>query len=122
MTDLLRVFLGIAVVLYFVIIMYFLKKKTLLLKYTLLWLFSGFAMGILVLCPQLLEWFVSMVDIKTPMNGLFAVCILAILIILMSLTAIVSKQNEKIKHLVQYMAILEKKERELRERTEVESE
>lgn len=122
MTDLLRVFLGIAVVLYFVIIMYFLKKKTLLLKYTLLWLFSGFAMGILVLCPQLLEWFVSMVDIKTPMNGLFVVCILAILIILMSLTAIVSKQNEKIKHLVQYMAILEKKERELRERTEVESE
>lgn len=122
MTDLLRVFLGIAVVLYFVIIMYFLKKKTLLLKYTLLWIFSGFAMGILVLCPQLLEWFVSMVDIKTPMNGLFAVCILAILIILMSLTAIVSKQNEKIKHLVQYMAILEKKERELRERTEVESE
>lgn len=122
MTDLLRLFLGIAVILYFVIIMYFLKKKTLLLKYTLLWLFSGFIMGILVLCPQLLEWFVSMVDIKTPMNGLFVVCILVILIILMSLTAIVSKQNEKIKYLVQYMAILEKKERELRERTEVGSE
>lgn len=115
MTDVLRIFLGIAVILYFMIIVHFLKKKTLLLKYTLLWIFSGIVMGILALWPQLLEWFVKLVDIKTPVNGLFIVCILAILVILMSLTAIVSKQSNRIKSLVQYVSMLEKKIREKEE-------
>lgn len=109
MSGLLRISLGIAVILYFFIIMYFLKKKTLLLKYSLLWLFSGIVMGLLVLFPQSLFWFMAQIDIEVPLNGLLVICVLAILVILMSLTAIVSRQSEKIKVLVQYISILEKK-------------
>ena len=89
------------------------KKKMLSLKYTLLWLFSGFAMGILVLFPGLLDAFVKAVGIETPMYGLFVFAIFFILVIAMSLTAIVSKQTERIKDLAQDNAVLEKRVREL---------
>ena len=107
MTVYLRVVLG------FVVVVYFMKKKMLSLKYTLLGLFSGFAMGILVLFPGLLDAFVKAVGIETPMYGLFVFAIFFILVIAMSLTAIVSKQTERIKDLAQDNAVLEKRVREL---------
>ncbi len=113
MTVYLRIVLGIVVVIYFLLILHFMKKKMLSLKYTLLWLFSGFAMGILVLFPGLLDAFVKAVGIETPMYGLFVFAIFFILIIAMSLTAIVSKQTERIKDLAQDNAVLEKRVREL---------
>lgn len=113
MTIYLRIVLGIVVVIYFLLILHFMKKKMLSLKYTLLWLFSGFAMGILVLFPGLLDAFVKAVGIETPMYGLFVFAIFFILIIAMSLTAIVSKQTERIKDLAQDNAVLEKRVREL---------
>jgi hypothetical protein len=41
------------------------------------------------------------------------------MIILMSLTSIISKQNESIKQLVQYTALLEKRVREVEEKSDV---
>lgn len=70
-------------------------------------------MGILVLFPGLLDAFVKAVGIETPMYGLFVFAIFFILIIAMSLTAIVSKQTERIKDLAQDNAVLEKRVREL---------
>lgn len=113
MTIYLRIVLGIVVVIYFLLILHFMKKKMLSLKYSLLWLFSGFVMGILVLFPGLLDAFVKAVGIETPMYGLFVFAIFFILIIAMSLTAIVSKQTERIKDLAQDNAVLEKRVREL---------
>lgn len=113
MSNYLRVLLGIVVIIYFWFILYFIKKKMLALKYILLWLFSGFVMGILLLFPQLLEVFVKIVGIETPMYGLFLVGIFFVLLISMSLTAIVSKQTERIKNLTQSNAMLEKRIREL---------
>ena len=106
----LRVLLGIVVAIYFVLIMHFVKKKMLALKYTLLWLLSGAIMAVLVLFPGLLSLFVQCVGIETPINGLFTVAIFVILLILMSLTAIVSKQTDRIRSLAQYIAMLEQKE------------
>lgn len=50
---------------------------------------------------------------ETPMYGLFVFAIFFILVIAMSLTAIVSKQTERIKNLAQENAALEKRVREL---------
>ena len=116
MSNYLRVLLGIVVIIYFYLIMYFVKRKMLALKYILLWLFSGFVMGILVIFPHLLEIFVKIVGIETPMYGLFLAGIFFSLLISMSLTAIVSKQTERIKNLTQNSAMLEKRIRELEER------
>lgn len=70
-------------------------------------------MLVLVIFPQLLEWFVRIIGIELPVNGLFAFAIAFLGMILMSLTVIVTKQSNKIKILVQQEALLEKRIRDL---------
>ena len=101
----------VAVAVYFYLVLRLLKKKSLNLKYTLLWLLSGIIMLILAVFPQILNGFATAVGIYEPTNALFAVIFFCIIIILMSLTAIVSKLNEKSKRLIQSIALLEKRVR-----------
>ena len=49
------------------------------------------------------------------MNGLFIMCIAFMLMIMMALTSIASRQNMKIRSLVQEIGILDKRIRELEE-------
>ena len=109
----LRTTLIIAVLIYFAVILKFLKDKALSLKYTLLWIFSGLIMGIFVIFPELLSRIIRVFGIQSNMNGLYLFCIAFIMMILMSITSIVSRQNKKIRTLVQENAILERRVREL---------
>lgn len=109
----LRVSLIIAVACYFIVILYFLKQKALNLKYTLLWLVAGLVMGILVVVPELLVSIIRIFGIQDNMNGLFIFAIGFMIMILLSLTSIVSRQNQKIRTLTQELAILDKRVREL---------
>lgn len=111
----LRVSLIIAVICYFVVILYFLKQKALNLKYTLLWLVAGVVMGILVMVPELLMSVIHVFGIQDNMNGLFIFSIGFIIMILLSLTSIASRQNRKIRTLTQELAILDKRVRDLEE-------
>lgn len=114
----LRITLIIAVICYFVVILYFLKQKALNLKYTLLWLLAGVVMGLLVIFPDLLLTIKRILGIEDNMNSLFIMCIGFMLMILMALTSIVSRQNMKIRKLVQEISILDKQIRELEESSE----
>jgi len=109
----LKITLIIAVCCYFILILIFLKRKALELKYTLLWLLAGGIMGLAVLFPKLLFRVTKFLGITGAMNGLYVLCIGFILIILMALTSIVSKQTMKIRTLIQENAMLEKRVREL---------
>lgn len=111
----LRISLIAAVICYFILILYFLKQRALNLKYTLLWLLSGAVMGILVIFPELLTYIIHIFGIEDNMNGLFIMCIAFILMIMMALTSIASRQNAKIRSLVQEIGILDKRIRELEE-------
>lgn len=111
-TDL-RIVLIIGVLAYFIIILAFLKNKTLHLRYTLLWLVAGVVLGIMVIWPTVLVRFIHMLGIESNMNGLFIVCIAFIIMILMSLTSIISRQADKIKNLTQTIGRMEKRIREL---------
>lgn len=117
----LQITLSIAVVCYFVIILYYLKKKMLELKYTLLWLIAGVVMGVMIFFPQSLVWFVRRLGIESNMNGLFVLCFMFIIVILMAITSIVSRQQMKIRTLIQEMGMMEKRIREL-ENLEAEAE
>ena len=112
----LKTTLIIAIICYFIAILKFLKDKALSLKYTLLWIFSGIGMTILIIFPQLLTWIISLVGIQSNMNGLFICGIAFLLMIMMSITSIVSRQNRKIRTLIQELAIMEKRIRELEEK------
>lgn len=109
----LRVVLIALVISYFIVILYFLKQKALNLKYTLLWLVAGFVMGILVVVPELLTKIIRIFGIQDNMNGLFIFSIGFIILILLSLTSIASRQNRKLRTLTQELAILDKRVREL---------
>ena len=111
MSGTLRMFLLVVIFIYFVIVFHFMKKRIVALKYALLWLLTGIIMLVLVIFPQLLEWFVRIIGIELPVNGLFAFAISFLGMILMSLTVIVTKQSNKIKILVQQEALLEKMKR-----------
>ncbi len=113
MSNTLRYVMLIGVLFYFYCIFYFLKKKSLSLKYSLLWITTGIIMGVIALFPQIIYVFVKLIGIQTPVNGLYAICIFMMMLILISLTSIVSKQTERIKNLTQYIAILEKDVREI---------
>ena len=109
----LQLTLSIAVICYFIIILYYLKKKMLELKYTLIWLAAGAVMGIMLLFPDLLEWFRGLLGIESNMNALYILCFAFIIMILMTLTSIVSRQMLKIRILIQEISILEKRVRDL---------
>ena len=112
----LQITLSIAVICYFIIIFYYLKRKMLELKYTLIWLVAGVIMGIMIYFPELLVWFVRLLGIESNMNGLYILCIAFIMMILMTLTSIVSRQQLKIRILIQEISMLEKRIRELETR------
>lgn len=114
----LRITLIIAVFCYFIVILYFLKQRALNLKYTLLWLLAGAVMGLLVISPELLIRIRHLFGIEDNMNALFIMCIAFMLMILMALTSIASRQNMKIRRLIQEIGILDKRIRELESETE----
>ena len=103
-------------IVYFLLILYWLKIKALNLKYSLLWLFSGVAMGILVIFPELLLGISTLVGIQTPMYALIVFALAFVIAILMSITSIVSRQNRKIRTLIQENALLEKRIRDLEDK------
>ncbi len=109
----LQITLITAVVFYFFMMCVFLKNKSLSLKYTLLWLFAGVILGALVMFPGILTWLNGLIGIQENMNGLFVWAIAFIVCILLSLTSIVSRQNHKIRQLIQTISRLENRVREL---------
>lgn len=109
----LQITLSIAVICYFVLILYYLKKKMLELKYTLVWLVAGVVMGVMIFFPELLVIFVHVLGIESNMNGLYILCFAFVICILMTLTSIVSRQQSKIRILIQEISMLEKRIREL---------
>lgn len=114
----LQVTLSIAVICYFIIILYYLKRKMLELKYTLIWLVAGVVMGVMIYFPELTVWFVHLIGMQDNMNGLYIMCLAFMMMILMTLTSIASRQQLKIRILIQEISILEKRIRELEVRTE----
>ena len=99
------------------ILVYYLVRKKLNLKYTLVWLITVTLLLVLSIFPSLIIVVSKLLDIADPVNGIFLLAILFILIIVLTLTAIVSHMNNKVYRLAQKQALLEKRIRELETKT-----
>lgn len=108
-----RIFLLVAVILYFMEIIHLLKKKRLNLKYSLLWLAVGVLMILFIIFPQIIVAFSNLLHFQSSMNALYILLIGFLVIICVALTSIVSKQNGHIKSLTQNAALLEDRIRKL---------
>lgn len=114
----LRTTLTIGIICYFALLLIFLKKKALLLKYALIWILAGFFLTSMVFFPGLLVWIKKILGMESNMNALFVLILGFVVMILMALTSIASRQAVRIKILVQTNAILEKRIRELENKVE----
>ncbi len=114
----LTIVLIVAIVLYFAVILSLLKYKRLNMKYSLLWLFTGVVMLLLVIFPEIMVFFVRLLGITSVMNGLYIMMIGFLIMLVMMLTSITSRQAGRITKLIQTQALLEKRVRELEDKYE----
>lgn len=103
----------IGLLIYFCVIIYLLRKNTISLRYTLTWIFAGVVMAILLICPKIAELIAKIVGMELASNAIFTLILFFILLILMSLTSIVSRLSDNNKQLIQSVAILEKRVRDI---------
>ncbi len=118
LTDRLRIVFAVALLLYFFVLFRMLKKGKLELKYSLLWLLTGVVLSVLDAFPALLDSMCDVIGVASAVNGLFVALIGWAFLLLLSLTAIASRQKERIKELAQNEALLEERIRKLEKELE----
>ncbi|MBE6809620.1 MAG: DUF2304 domain-containing protein [Ruminococcaceae bacterium] len=113
MNIVLRVSLLVAIAAYLVLILVLLRKKSFNLKYSLLWMFMAVVLLLMVAFPQMVVTIADIIGVSLPINAIFMAFIFFILLMVVSLTSIISKQHREIKTLIQNVAILQKRVSEL---------
>lgn len=84
-------------------------KKRLETKYALVWYSSGFILLIFVCFPEFMSFLADLLGIELPVNMVFFMGFILILVIIMTLTIAVSRTSEKAKKLAQLVALLEER-------------
>lgn len=92
------------------------RRRRLLERYALLWLFSALVLLGLAIWRGLLEEIASALGIATPTNALFFVAFAFVLVLLLHFSISVSKLADQSKVLAQRVAILQERLREAEER------
>ncbi|MBQ8267417.1 MAG: DUF2304 domain-containing protein [Clostridia bacterium] len=110
----LRISVFIAIAVYMTLIVVLLRKKSLNLKYSLLWMFMAVVLLVMVAFPGLVEFLAGLIGVASYINAIFMSFIFFILLLVVSLSSIVYKQRREIKTLIQNMAILKKEIEELK--------
>ena len=110
-----RIFLLVAVAVYFFIILCMIKKRRLGLKYALLWLGCGFAMALFTIFPQVIIKGSALIGIMNPVNAVFMIFAILFIVLLLSMTSITSALSEKCLRLTQSVALMEERIRRLEE-------
>ena len=113
MTLVFQCCLIVGILIYLGVIVVLLKKQKLNLRYALTWLLMAFVMLLVSVFPQIITAISRLLGVASDVNTVFVLQGLFVLLILLSLTSIVSKQTNRIRKLAQTQALLEKRVREL---------
>ena len=97
----------------FSLIIYLIRRGKLEVKYAIIWLAFSLAMILFSIFPSLVFKLGDLTRVINPVNFVFMVQIIFILLILLSVSAVISGFSKKIKRLAQANALLEKRVREL---------
>ena len=112
----LHAILIIGSVAFLLFILYLMKKGKLEVKYSIIWLAFSLCMILFACFPYTVLILNDIAGVIDPVNFIFMIQIMFILLILLSVSAVVSGFSKKIKQLAQANAILEKRVRELEEK------
>lgn len=113
MTTSLQVVLFLLVLTFLLVIVNYLRNGKLTFQYSLIWFVVGFGLMFCILFPDILIGFSHIIGVEVASNFVFLAEGVFVLILLLSLTLIVSKQRKQIVRLTQRMALMEKRLREL---------
>ena len=84
------------------------RKRTLELRYALLWMVMGVGVLIFACFPRLTEMIAKAMGIGEPINMLFFIGFCFSLAIIFSLTVVISRMANRVKTLTQELALLQK--------------
>jgi hypothetical protein len=96
----------------FLVVLELVRRRRLLERYALLWLFSAAALLGLAIWRGLLETVADWIGIAYPPNALFVIAFGAILVLLLHFSIAVSRLADQSKVLAQRIALLEERQRE----------
>lgn len=113
MNSRIQILFVLLVFLYLVGIVHLLKTKKLDIKYTLLWIIASIVLLIVTIFPKIMYVISNLIGIETPINSALVLAGVFVIIILITITSIVSMLNRTVRVLVQEVALLEKRIRDL---------
>lgn len=82
------------------------RKKSIELKYALIWFFVGIVVLVFAIFPILMDYLTGIFGMASPVNMLFFVGFILVILVMLSLTAAMSSSSVKIKKVIQENAIL----------------
>lgn len=97
------------IILIFSCIFYILRKGRISVKYSLVWLLSCFILFLFLMFPTLFNSITKVLGFNVGSNMIFAGLIAMLMFINLSLTIIISGQNDKIRLLIQEVSLIKGK-------------
>lgn len=96
---------------FFVYIVRSINKNVFLLKNAIIWLLIAIGLIIFAIFPHVPEWISSHLGFETTSNFLLFVGVIVLLLMEIKNTTVISKQENKIKTLIQELSILKSKDK-----------
>lgn len=116
MSVTLRIALCIVSIIYLLIIVKSIKSQKLQLSFSIFWIFIAGIMLFAIAFPNLIEIFAVWLGFELTSNMVFFITIFVAFYLIFNLTIKVSKDNSKIRELIQEISMLNKKIEELEKR------
>ena len=105
LSTMLRVELVVLAVLALVVVIYAVNRRALQLKYSLLWMAIALALVVTACFPGTVVALTAWAGIETPSNLIFLLAIVGLLGLCFSLSIIVSRQEAKLKRIIQLLSL-----------------
>lgn len=115
--DILRLVVIIVCIIFVVLVFRQVATGKLMLKYSLLWLALALVAFLVAIFPEPIFAFAHFLGFELPLNFIVFIALFFLLTICISLSIVISKQDQRIKTLIQNQAILEKELKELIEKS-----
>ncbi|MDO5329382.1 MAG: DUF2304 domain-containing protein [Coriobacteriia bacterium] len=88
-------------------------KKRIKIKYAIIWILLFAILLLSIIIPGLMQWLTALLGFQTSSNMIICIIVSILVLISIATTAIISHQNKTIRNLVQEIAILNKKIKDL---------
>ena len=99
----------------FIFVFSLLRKGVLREKYAVLWLFFSGAALLFAIFPGLLVWFSGVIGVAEPVNLLFFITVVLLILVSVQLSYELSRHEARIRRLAEDVALLDQQIRELRD-------